>query len=77
MEWGVDPGASVRDMHQRMLTDDPALELRPGAAEAGDPPATGEMAQRRLRWCRQSRSLHPQRQAAEAHSSWSRRRHRH
>jgi DNA-binding SARP family transcriptional activator len=29
IEWGIDPGASVRDMHQRMLIDDPALEVPP------------------------------------------------
>jgi DNA-binding SARP family transcriptional activator len=29
MEWGIDPGTSIKDVHQRMLMEDPALEAPP------------------------------------------------
>jgi DNA-binding SARP family transcriptional activator/tetratricopeptide (TPR) repeat protein len=36
-ELGVEPGEPVRELHQRILAADPALDVRPGPARAGQP----------------------------------------
>ena len=39
-ELGIEPGRELRELHQRILTQDPALDLRAGQSPAG--PAAGD-----------------------------------
>jgi DNA-binding SARP family transcriptional activator len=60
-ELGIEPGRELRELHQRMLNQDPALDVHGGAAEAAATPAENTAIGDRLRMlsgeCRRVLSL--------------------
>jgi hypothetical protein len=54
-ELGIEPGRELRELHQRILTQDPALDLRAGPAPAG--PASGDDLRMLSSECRRVLSL--------------------